>query len=660
MSMSSTVPLVLGAPGIYRAPAAPIRALTDVRMDVCAFAGVAPRGPEHTPVAVESWAAYTRLFGGFDGPGRLPYAVASFFENGGDRAYIVRIVHRYFKADGTPDEAAKDAGIARGRFAGLTAAGGRRIWVRAANAGSWGGSLRATLSFTARALALDASDFFFNRMRTPVGGGVEAGATLRLQLGGGAAVIRRIARIVEDWNPLDGSRQTWAWFDAPTPGPAQSAEVVDGVLAVDDDVNPTETHDRIGLASNHPRWLGSVLVEDSDLLLPADDPDKAPGDPLASWIDSHIDVPVTLPPASTSPFGAVDDRYPDIVPDDFFDDDWVPGDEQPGAGIHSIVEIPDVSLLAVPDLYSPGALEPVESVVSPPPLAGPEFAECVAPAPVPPQGPPAEDLTGLFLDPRQDLDRIAGLQRRVTDLADMLESFIVLLDVPPGLSQRRILYWRDKFDTAYAAAYHPWLNAARTDDRRGGLVRVNPSGAAAGIIAQREILFGVPYGPANYIAVGAVSVDDRVSPPRHDELHQQAINVYILERDGIRLTAARTLSRDPLWRQLNVRRLVTMIRRVLERQMQWAVFEPNNHRLRFQVARMLEAYLRRLFRANAFTGATEAEAFFVKCDDVLNPLQVEQSGQLIAQVGIAPAEPLEFIVLDIARQGDTVTTTEEQ
>src|SRR6185503_12729387 len=109
---------------------------------------------------------------------------------------------------------------------------------------SWGGSLRATLSFTARALALDASDFFFNRMRTPVGGGVEAGATLRLQLGGGAAVIRRIARIVEDWNPLDGSRQTWAWFDAPTPGPAQSAEVVDGVLAVDDDVNPTETHDR--------------------------------------------------------------------------------------------------------------------------------------------------------------------------------------------------------------------------------------------------------------------------------------------------------------------------------------------------------------------------------------------------------------------------------
>jgi uncharacterized protein len=660
MSVTSIAPLVLGAPGIYRAPVHPIRALTDVRMDVCAFAGVAPRGPAHTPVALESWAAYTRLFGGFDGPGRLPYAVASFFENGGDRAYIIRIVHRYFKSDGTPDDAANSAGIARGRFAGLSAGAGRRVWVSARNWGSWGRGLRASLSFTARTLALGTADFFINRMRMPVGGGVEPGATLRLQQGGGAVVVRRVASVVEDWNPLDGSRQKWAWFDAPTAVAALSAEIVEGVLAIDDGANPTETHDGIGLASNHPRWLATVLADDSDLLYPADDPDRAPGDPLATWIDSYIDVGVTLAPVSTMAFTAVDDRYADIIPDDFFDDDWVLGDENPGAGIHSIVEIGDVSLLAVPDVYSPGALTPVESVVSPPSLAGPEFAECVEPLPAPPQGPPAEDLTGLFLDPRQDLDRIAALQRRVTDLADLLESFIVLLDVPPGLSQRRMLYWRDKFDTAYAAAYHPWLNVARTDDRRGGLVRVNPSAAAAGIIAQREILFGVPYGPANYIAVGAVSVDDRVSPPRHDELHQQAINVYIPERDGIRLTAARTLSRDPLWRQLNVRRLVTMIRRVLERQMQWAVFEPNNHRLRFQVARMLESYLRRLFRANAFTGATEAEAFFVKCDDALNPLQVEQSGQLIAQVGVAPAEPLEFIVLDIARQGDTITTSEEE
>jgi uncharacterized protein len=319
-----------------------------------------------------------------------------------------------------------------------------------------------------------------------------------------------------------------------------------------------------------------------------------------------------------------------------------------------------VSLLVAADLYSPGEIAPLELIVTPPSFAGPEFAECVEPPPAATQGSPADDLTGLLLDPRTDLDRIASLQRRVTDLADDAESFIVLLDVPPGLSQRRMLYWRDKFDTAYAAAYHPWLNVARTDDRRDALVRINPAAAAAGIIAQREHQLGVPYGPANVIAVDAVSVVDRVTAARHDDLHQHAVNVFVPERDGIRLTAARTLSRHRDWRQLNVRRLVTMIRRTLERQMQWSVFEPNTHRLRFQVTRMLESFLRQLYRANAFTGATEAQAFFVKCDDALNPRAVEQSGQLIAQVGIAPAEPLEFIVLDLAREGDTVLTSEEQ
>ena len=117
-----------------------------------------------------------------------------------------------------------------------------------------------------------------------------------------------------------------------------------------------------------------------------------------------------------------------------------------------------------------------------------------------------------------------------------------------------------------------------------------------------------------------------MSPARHDELHQNAINVYLPERDGIRLTAARTLALDQTWRQLNVRRLVTMIRRVLYRQMQWAVFEPNNQQLRFQMSRMLESYLRQLYRANAFTGATESQAFFVKCDDELNPLAVRTGG----------------------------------
>src|SRR4051812_19482385 len=92
----------LGAPGLYPQADIPLRALTRVRMDVCAFAGVAPRGPARLPtgertvaVPVESFDEYRQLYGGFEGPGLLPYAVASFFEQGGRRAYVLRIVHDY-------------------------------------------------------------------------------------------------------------------------------------------------------------------------------------------------------------------------------------------------------------------------------------------------------------------------------------------------------------------------------------------------------------------------------------------------------------------------------------------------------------------------------------------------------------------------------------
>jgi hypothetical protein len=103
---------------------------------------------------------------------------------------------------------------------------------------------------------------------------------------------------------------------------------------------------------------------------------------------------------------------------------------------------------------------------------------------------------------------------------------------------------------------------------------------------------------------------------------------------------------------------MTMLRRTLESEMQWAVFEPNNASLRADVKRLLAAYLRRLYRANAFRGATEGESFFVKCDEELNPKASLDQGRLVAHVGVAPTEPLEFLVLRVARGGDGTLTVE--
>jgi hypothetical protein len=390
--------------------------------------------------------------------------------------------------------------------------------------------------------------------------------------------------------------------------------------------------------------------------------------PDPAWIADDLvvgDPTLGTPAAAPRPqFQGGRDRYAALVPDDFFDAAWVPQDDEPRSGVHALLEAGDVSLVVAPDLYSPSPLVPVEPEERAP-GAGPEFEPCVASPPAPPPDDIGdgsdEGLDGLRLDPSlpDDLDRIAALQTRLVELAELIGEWIVLLDVPPGLHQREMLGWRAGFGSAWAAAYHPWVRVSRPDDARTPLVEVPASAFAAGIVARREWAFGVPHGPANALLVGAVSLADRVSPARHDELHQSALNVLLGERDGIRLTAARTLSRDPQWRQLSVRRVVTMVKRTLLRQMQWAVFEPNDARLRDEVQRLLQGYLRQLFRANAFRGRVPGEAYFVRCDDALNTPQVVDEGRFLCHIGIAPAEPLEFILLRLSRGGDGTLSMEE-
>src|SRR5689334_2403902 len=137
----TTVGLQLGAPGVYPGPVIPDRSLQPVRLDVAGFAGVAPRGPVDTPTLVRSWSEYQLQFGAFEGPGRLALAVSVFFQQGGERAYVVRV--------GRPGpEPAPETDPARALLElGLPA--GPPLRLVAANPGLWGKRLTASLSFDA-------------------------------------------------------------------------------------------------------------------------------------------------------------------------------------------------------------------------------------------------------------------------------------------------------------------------------------------------------------------------------------------------------------------------------------------------------------------------------------------------------------------------------
>jgi hypothetical protein len=641
-------------------------------MDVCAFVGVAPRGPARRPytdeelfasdrfgpgeiatyldaspvarprrrsvaVPVDSWDEYVRLYGRFEGPGRLPYAVASFFEQGGRRAFIVRIVPDY------PHSEERTRGAAVGRLRGFTVNGlKQQLLLRARNEGTWGNGLSARLSYSTRALTLETPAV--DAVVVSWGAAPVAGTLLRFRLSAGTPELRLVAEVERVRDPSQARYHARLVLDRTLPGVPVSAEIVEGTLEVDDGDGRRETHQGLAFGSAHRRRIGSVLCEESELVYPS-----------RRWADADI-VPASplLHDVFARRFHHGVDPYDDLTHEDFFDSSWVLRDLVPSDGVYALLDpdAEDVATVVVPDLYEPLPLPPFEDVLEPQ-TAGPNFAQCVDLGPGE-QAKPAVDLPGLVLDPNDpaELDQIVDLQHRLVELATATRAFVALLDVPPGLDQRRILRWRAEFDSSYAAAYCPWLDVVRNDERGLTKMRTNPSAFAAGVLADREIRFGVPFGPSNELAVGVIDVSDAISPARHAELHPLGVNVFLRERDGVLLTAARTLSSDPQYRQLSVRRLMMMLVRTLERELQWVVFEPNNLSLQADLRHILRSYLGRLYRANAFVGATEDEAFFVKCDEALNDQTVLDAGQLIAEIGVAPAEPLEFIVVQLLHDGD--------
>ena len=660
--MSSLLRLPLRAPGIYQLPPEPVRTLTGVRMDICAFVGVAPRGPARepvvnekfpadrpwvepgrplrrtVPVAVESFDEYRRLYGAFEGRGLLPYAVAAFFEQGGRRAYIARIVHRY----ANPAEDLLRRGF--GEIGGCSASASP-VRLIARNEGSWSDGMTASMTFNRTPVSFTAATL--SSITFPDDIELIKGTRLDCTLESGAHEIRTITLIIRQGHLTKPAYAQVATLDTPLPGALSRLELIEGVLTVDDGQGRIEVHDHVGLGAQHPRSLGTLVSRDSTLVFPD-----------AAW--TSLDISPNSAAKGTV-FQGGKDVYEDIIPEDFFDSGWILGNDEPGDGVYCFAHTSDLSMLAVPDLYSPFPLQPLEGILDPASLTGPEFAPCVTVAATGQQEKPVADLEGLRLDPRvpAELNAILTLQSRLEEFADSMRSFVILLDVPPGLSHQQVLRWRARFSSSFAVAYHPWLHVARRDDSRDVLIHTTPIGVAAGIIARSEIQFGIPHGPANVLAAEVVNVDDVVPPARHDVLHPLGINVFLRERDGIRLTAARTLSRDASYRQLSVRRLMTMIMRTLEQQTQWIVFEPNSSTLQADVRQLLIGFLRNLQRAGAFRGATEEESFFVSCDGALNTQLEMDAGRLIAEIGVAPVEPLEFIVLRIERTADGTLTVEE-
>jgi phage tail sheath protein FI len=229
-------------------------------------------------------------------------------------------------------------------------------------------------------------------------------------------------------------------------------------------------------------------------------------------------------------------------------------------------------------------------------------------------------------------------------------------DTPTGLGATEVLKFRmDKgFNSSFAALYWPWIRMADPLSPAGKTKLVPPSGAVAGTYSHTDVVRGVHKAPAG-IEEGALNsaadVERFVTRGQQDTLNPVGVNVIrSIPGSGAVVWGARTLSRDPEWRYINVRRLFAFIEESIEEGTQWVVFEPNSPILWGRVKRNITAFLTRVWRDGALFGTTVDEAFFVKVDAENNPPEVIDAGQLIIEIGIAPVKPAEFVIIRISQK----------
>jgi phage tail sheath protein FI len=177
-------------------------------------------------------------------------------------------------------------------------------------------------------------------------------------------------------------------------------------------------------------------------------------------------------------------------------------------------------------------------------------------------------------------------------------------------------------------------------------VLVPPSGHVAGIYARTDATRGVHKAPANEVIEGVLRLERNITNADQDYLNPKRVNcLRSFPGRGIRVWGARTLGLYDAWTYVNVRRVFLTAVRWINWHMGAVVFEPNDAKLWARIERDLNTYFIEQYRKGALKGRSPQESFYVKCNAETNPPELRESGQVITEIGLAPANPYEFVVV---------------
>lgn len=650
MSLSIQHP---AAPGAYLQRADQTPPTVALRTDVPGFVGIAERGPIGIAVAVESMRQFQAVFGGYLGGGFLAYSVRAFFENGGRRARVVRV---------GSDDPARGTQSATCAVPTVSGAG----WtIAASSAGAWGNEISVSLvERTAGQVMIDPSRSTQDQAGVASTAGFTANALVRLTQTGATVAYRVLAGV-------DAARHLLFWRD-PDPrrrGPRQypltgfdpSVPLLAESLSYDLAVY------RLGRLAALYQGL-SVVPEAAAYAAVSLGPidfsgfDTPPGSlPFVTAIPPAIGpaaIPAALAIVSAAilPLTGGRDGVSMLAQNDFI------GDPLAGAtaprGIAALADVEDVAMLAVPDILirpvAPPVFMPPPVTIEPCPVCPPDMPPAI---PVPPIAP--EELPPIFPD-----SAVLAVQAAMIAQCEQRADRVALLDPPwdtaadARLGIAPITAWRDNFDSAFGGLYFPWITAP--DPLRLAPTRaLPPSGYVAGLIANTDITIGVHKAPANADVSWAQDLTVPVNATTHGLLNDAGVNVIRGDFGRpIRVMGARTVSADPIFRFLNVRRLLCMIRAALCRSLVWSVFEPNTPHTRSIIGAAIGRFLHQLWTQGALVGPSAPAAYQVVCDATNNPPTTQAAGQLLVHIALAPSVPFEYVLLRLGRSDDSLDVQE--
>ena len=372
---------------------------------------------------------------------------------------------------------------------------------------------------------------------------------------------------------------------------------------------PLEVIENLSGNSADPRFVRTVLAADSARLC-ADDPPA----PFATVLQpAQTSVTVTL--AGGSDPGDMDARYyTGYEPTGAF---FHPPELPPEAlvGLATLEDVPEVSLTSAPDMVrvAPAQLVPTQTML---------LRHCAR----------LGDRFALLDPPREQPAPALTPEEWVAGFFD------------PELRR-------------FGAAFHPWISS--TFDKTHKITP--PTGFLAGLFARSDVQRGVAKAPANEVVKGAFGLHPSIDQTRQGELNPLGVNcVRKLEDGEVRLMGSRTLSADPKARYISITRTVLALKKSLARDMLWSVFEPIGPALFQRIESTLTTLLQSLVAKGVTASQRPGEAFYVKCNDEVNPPEQQRLGIVVAEIGIALLAPAEFLVITVRRTPDAVQVIEEE